>query len=98
MLDLVTTAALAITVVAGTVVVQALFPIVKQRLTSPLRLLPGPEGGHWFFGNAKVVQEADPSTIQEKWMEQYGPTLSYRDILGVSGYCCSSVVQVIKQS
>ncbi|KAI0791591.1 cytochrome P450 [Irpex lacteus] len=83
MLDLLTTTALAITVVAGTVVVQALFPIVKQRLTSPLRLLPGPDGGHWFFGNAKVVQEADPSTIQEKWMEQYGPTLSYKDILGL---------------
>ena len=77
------TLALVLAVLAGTIIGCTILPIVKQRLTSPLRFLPGPEGSHWFYGHAKAIQQADPSTLQEMWMDQYGPTIAYRDILGV---------------
>ena len=53
------------------------------RFSSPLRHLPGPPNDHWFFGNLKTIAQAETPVTQEKWMEQYGPTMAYTGIFGV---------------
>ena len=59
-------------------------PMVWRALTSPLRHLPGPPTDSLFWGNFKIINEAENSVPQEQWVDQYGPTIAYRGIFGVS--------------
>lgn len=59
-------------------------PIFVQSFWSPLRKLPGPPSPHWFFGNFKALMRGDASTQQERWAEQYGHTMGYNALFGVS--------------
>ncbi|KAF9484969.1 cytochrome P450 [Pholiota conissans] len=69
----------------GTLGAYVIYKIVKLFLdewTSPLRVLPGPPTASFIFGNAKIINETE--AIHEKWIEQYGPTITYRMFLGSS--------------
>lgn len=58
-------------------------PIIKS-FTSPLRTLPGPPRKSWLLGYFPDIWKADNSVLQEKWVEQYGPSISYTGLFGVS--------------
>lgn len=62
---------------------QQVVPVVYHRFVTPLRFLPGPPGDHWFFGNAQAIMKADNSVLQEAWVEQFGPTITYQGLFGV---------------
>lgn len=64
-------------------ILKKLGPVVLKRFTSPLRHLPGPPSDHWLFGNFKVIADSENSVPQERWMEQYGPTMAYPGMFGV---------------
>ncbi|KAG6834869.1 hypothetical protein H0H93_006803 [Arthromyces matolae] len=52
-------------------------------LTSPLRDLPGPYSPSWIFGNVKELRAEEPGVPQERWVEQYGPTIKYQILCGI---------------
>ncbi|KAF8177631.1 cytochrome P450 [Pholiota molesta] len=58
--------------------------LVYGELTSPLRDLPGPPNKSIIFGNFKELFSGESSAIQEKWTEEYGTTITYKGLLGVS--------------
>jgi len=65
-----------------------LYQLVKLIITqrkSPLRDLPGPETSHWFYGNLREIWKADNSVLHEKWVSQYGPTLTYKGFFNRNG-------------
>ncbi|KAI0083798.1 cytochrome P450 [Irpex rosettiformis] len=77
------TVALTVVVGAVVIVVYKAGSLIVHNLTSPLRLLPGPPSPHFFWGHGKEIFKEDHSVPQEKWMEQYGPTLSYTGTLAI---------------
>lgn len=79
--------AIAICIVAF--IVWQVAPFVLQSLRSPLKQLPGPPSAHWFFGNFKVIWEKEDSRAQEKWVEEYGPTIAYQGLFGVGFFTLS---------
>lgn len=66
----------------GYAVWQLRSPIIKT-FTSPLKNLPGPPRKSWLLGYFPDIWKADNSVLQEKWVEQYGPTISYAGLFGV---------------
>lgn len=77
--SLVTTTAAVILLLLG----YYLIPILWAIVTTPLRRLPGPPNDSLFWGNTKRLREADEGVLQDEWIAQYGPTISYRGIFGV---------------
>ncbi|KAF8955546.1 cytochrome P450 [Flammula alnicola] len=72
---------------AGSLVLYSLWKavvFVYDELTSPLRDLRGPPSKSIIYGNYKEIWDSDMSLVQEKWLEEYGPTIKYRGILGTS--------------
>lgn len=55
-----------------------------RNLTSPLHALAGPPSPHFFWGVMKDIFKAEHSVLQEKWMEEYGPTIAYTGMIGAS--------------
>jgi len=71
-----------------------------NNLTSPIRVLPGPPSASIIYGNLKQIWEAVQSTfryqtyclthsqehsvLHEKWVEEYGSTITYKGLIGVS--------------
>ncbi|KAG1908913.1 cytochrome P450 [Suillus fuscotomentosus] len=51
---------------------------VWHNLRSPLRILQGPKGTSWLYGNLKDIFKAENSVLHEQWVEQYGTTLKYK--------------------
>ncbi|KAG1852910.1 cytochrome P450 [Suillus tomentosus] len=51
---------------------------VWHNLRSPLRVLQGPKGTSWLYGNLKDIFKAENSVLHEQWVEQYGTTLKYK--------------------
>ncbi|KAF5318106.1 hypothetical protein D9619_012269 [Psilocybe cf. subviscida] len=51
--------------------------------TSPLRELPGPPSSSIIYGNMKEIWHAENSVLHEKWVEEYGSTITYKSILGL---------------
>ncbi|KAG7453116.1 cytochrome P450 monooxygenase [Guyanagaster necrorhizus] len=47
-----------------------------------LRRIPSPEGGNLILGNSREVlaSQSIPGVVRERWLKQYGPTLSYRGV------------------
>ncbi|KII91513.1 hypothetical protein PLICRDRAFT_105725 [Plicaturopsis crispa FD-325 SS-3] len=65
---------------SGTLLTFGLYKLAELlygNLSSPLRNLPGPPSTSWALGNSKEIQQADPSVVHEKWVEQYGQTFKY---------------------
>jgi hypothetical protein len=44
---------------------------------SPLRDLPGPENPSFILGNLKGVSDSDKAAARERWIAEYGNTLTY---------------------
>ncbi|KAJ8463981.1 hypothetical protein ONZ45_g17392 [Pleurotus djamor] len=61
-----------------------LFQLVYSELTSPLRHLPGPKSSSWLYGNFKEIFDAENSVLHEKWVSEYGPTIKYRGMFGIT--------------
>ncbi|KIP05287.1 hypothetical protein PHLGIDRAFT_119937 [Phlebiopsis gigantea 11061_1 CR5-6] len=58
-------------------------PTLWRMYTSPLRLLPGPSSPSALWGFVKVLHAAEASVPQEQWVEQYGPTISFKLMFGI---------------
>ncbi|KAI0717342.1 cytochrome P450 [Fomitopsis betulina] len=52
--------------------------VVVRLRTSSMRDLPGPPSPSWFYGNLAEVAAAEARSLNEKWTEQYGHTITYR--------------------
>ncbi|KAJ2927086.1 hypothetical protein H1R20_g10025, partial [Candolleomyces eurysporus] len=52
--------------------------------TSPLRHLPGPPNKGFIWGNLKEIMDSENSELHEKWIEEYGRTISYRGLFGMN--------------
>ncbi|KAJ3824346.1 hypothetical protein F5880DRAFT_1480401 [Lentinula raphanica] len=68
----------------GTLGSYGLFLLIRYvyaEATSPLTKLPGPPNPSWIHGNSKELQDA-ATVMQERWVEQYGPTIAYKWFLG----------------
>lgn len=78
----------AVTVVtgAGVVALYKLSSFLLHYNFSPLHKLPGPPRGNLFLGQLRALLDSENSVIQEKWVEEYGPTISYTSILGVNNF------------
>ncbi|KAJ7491080.1 cytochrome P450 [Mycena latifolia] len=50
----------------------------------PIRHLPGPKSSSFFYGNFKEIWKAEQSVLHEEWTQQYGPTLKYKGLLGLT--------------
>ena len=83
------TAFVALTVILA-ILGRYLLPILRNVLFSPLRLLPGPPTPSLFWGQVRELDKFENSVPQEQWVERYGPTISFRLILGVRFYSCPS--------
>ncbi|KAJ6558119.1 cytochrome P450 monooxygenase [Mycena capillaripes] len=73
--------------IAGTIGAYALYELLKlvyAELNSPIRHLPGPKPTHWFYGNMKEIFKAENSVMHEQWVEEYGTTLKYKFLGGIT--------------
>ncbi|TCD69777.1 hypothetical protein EIP91_006313 [Steccherinum ochraceum] len=57
-------------------------PVFVRIYTSPLRHLPGPPNPSWFWGQFKVIFNSDHGVPQEKWLAEYGQTITYQGMFG----------------
>ncbi|KAI0701859.1 cytochrome P450 [Cytidiella melzeri] len=76
--------ALSLTAGAVVVVIYKAGSLVIRNLSSPLRNLPGPPNAHFFWGHARNIYNADHSVLQEQWVQEYGPTISYNGLMSVN--------------
>ena len=60
-----------------------LIPILWSNFRTPLRHLPGPPTASLFWGNSKLIEDADISALQDKWVAQYGHTITFKGSFGV---------------
>lgn len=51
---------------------------------SPLRALPGPRSKSLFLGNFELRFDPENALPHEKWISEYGTTVSYSGLLNVS--------------
>jgi hypothetical protein len=80
---------LALTAAVGALVL-ALYKagsFVVRNFSSPLHQLPGPPNASLFWGHAKGLFKSQHSVLQEQWMEEYGPTISYTALFSVCLRC-----------
>ncbi|KAL4261304.1 Cytochrome P450 superfamily protein [Pleurotus pulmonarius] len=64
--------------------VYKLFKFVYGEFTSSLRYLPGPKSSSWIYGNFREIFDAENSVLHEQWVKEYGPTIKYRGLFGVT--------------
>ncbi|KAE9397676.1 cytochrome P450 [Gymnopus androsaceus JB14] len=67
--------------VIGTLSAYGLFLVAQYvywQLTSPLQTLPGPPNSSFMYGNSREIQDAENSVVHEKWVEEYGSTITYK--------------------
>ncbi|KZT42351.1 cytochrome P450 [Sistotremastrum suecicum HHB10207 ss-3] len=50
-------------------------------LSSHLGDLPGPKPKSLIWGSFKEINDAGPGELHAKWVEEYGPTMSYKGVL-----------------
>jgi len=65
-------------------VVWKVAPFLIRNSTSPLLVLPGPPNPSFIWGQFKKIFAADNSVLQEQWVEEYGPNITYKGFLGVN--------------
>ncbi|KAF7356067.1 hypothetical protein MVEN_00936500 [Mycena venus] len=69
----------------GTIAAYVFYGILRvlyKQFTSLWRNLPGPTSKHWFYGNLKQLMNDEDPTVQEQWVQQYGPTFKYHRFFG----------------
>ncbi|PWN46321.1 cytochrome P450 [Ceraceosorus guamensis] len=52
------------------------------RFFSPLRHMPGPEYGHWFFGQTMTIIREETGVPQRSWHMKYGPRIRFSGLMG----------------
>ena len=66
----------------------ALYKLIKfiwrENISNPLADLPGPPSPNWLYGNIQQIVDNDLSTIFERWTSEYGNTIKFQDLFGVS--------------
>ncbi|KAH9483655.1 Cytochrome P450 monooxygenase 169 [Psilocybe cubensis] len=68
--------------------------VLYDQWTSPLRALPGPPSSSWIYGNMKEIYEAENSVLHEKWVEEYGSTITYKAYFGMNRFYTTDVKAV----
>ncbi|EIM87513.1 cytochrome P450 [Stereum hirsutum FP-91666 SS1] len=53
-------------------------PSFWRSLRSPVNDVPGPESGHFLWGNLKQISDADALVLHEEWVATYGPIVKYK--------------------
>jgi cytochrome P450 len=69
---------------AGVLLVYGIFKIstlIYNELTSPLRHIPGPSSPSLIYGSFKQLSESNNYTLQDSWINQYGPTIQFKAVL-----------------
>ncbi|KDQ25794.1 hypothetical protein PLEOSDRAFT_1046114 [Pleurotus ostreatus PC15] len=61
---------------AVAIVVYKLCTVAYKELTSPIRALPGPKSGSWFFGSIREAFDGPPSASE--WVNVYGTTFQFK--------------------
>ena len=56
--------------------------IIHPNYISTIRNVPGPPHHNLFSGVLGMVFRARPGKLHHKWVEEYGPTISYRGLFG----------------
>lgn len=59
-------------------------PFIIRSFTSPLLALPGPPNPSLLWGQFKKIFAAENSVLQEQWVKEYGPNITYRGFLGAN--------------
>jgi hypothetical protein len=55
--------------------------------TTKLTLVPGSASPHWFYGHLRALnKEEDPSSLRQRWIDEYGPVVRYTGLLSVCPY------------
>jgi hypothetical protein len=75
-----------------------LFKILIHPLFSPLRSLRSPPSNGFFRGNRSDVENADPSILHEKWVQEYGPVFNFKIAMGVRPYQFPCLVSFVNGS
>ncbi|KAF8816768.1 cytochrome P450 [Phlegmacium glaucopus] len=57
---------------------------IRDEVTSPSRDIPGPTSPSFLYGNLKELSASYDSVLQEDWLNQYGPTIQFKGVLGTS--------------
>ncbi|KAK7036230.1 cytochrome P450 [Favolaschia claudopus] len=70
----------ALGVVFGASVLTSLFKILRWRLFSPFRYMPGPPNPSWVMGNFGRLTMAR----SQEWQARYGPTFKYHNFLSAT--------------
>jgi hypothetical protein len=52
-----------------------------RRILSPLRHLAGPQNDSVIFGNTKRIFGAPLGVVHEEWLEKYGSTFTYKEVM-----------------
>ncbi|KAF8802410.1 cytochrome P450 [Phlegmacium glaucopus] len=55
---------------------------IYDEMTSPSRDIPGPLSPSFLYGNFKELSESSNNALQEDWLNQYGTTIQYKEMLG----------------
>ncbi|KAF9031343.1 cytochrome P450 [Hymenopellis radicata] len=61
--------------------VYKLLQVIYAEFKSPIRSIPGPKASSWLYGNFREIIKADNSVMHEKWISEYGRTLTYKGFL-----------------
>ncbi|KAF9077282.1 cytochrome P450 [Rhodocollybia butyracea] len=61
-----------------------LFDYIRFQINSTIKDLPGPSRTHLLWGNTGEIIASDAAVMHEKWVEEYGRTLKYNWIFGLS--------------
>ncbi|KAF9036828.1 cytochrome P450 [Panaeolus papilionaceus] len=57
--------------------------LLYREWTSPLRVLSGPPNSSLLWGNMKEIFGAETPLTYEKWLAEYGSTITYRSFFGM---------------
>lgn len=72
----------------ATVVLYGLWKAVSITILRPmfsaLRNLPGPTSWNFFMGNLNEIRKAEGVEVHEKWVKEYGKTMTYKAFFNVS--------------
>jgi len=71
--------------IRGTFALYKLIRVIwRQNISNPLADLPGPPSPNWLWGNMRQIGDSDPSVMYERWTSEYGKTIKYQLLFGVS--------------
>jgi hypothetical protein len=85
-MGIVTTALYLLSAVVISILVPLLFKFIPRflrSLRSPVNDVPGPESGHFLWGNLKQISNASALILHEEWVATYGHIIKYKMMFNV---------------